>query len=191
MSLNYNLDTRNDEENPTRGIYYRLSVERAGKSELGGNFHYDRYAADLRHYMKLGPILYLDMRFACGYLDADPKLLGGPLYTSGSFPHRYPVHKEFYAGGISTLRGYDYKELRGDRLLLANVEYRIGGGDLQALVFADAGDAWVDAERDYDLRSNVGVGFQESGGGFRVMVAKRLDDSGASPLWWVRLRRTF
>jgi outer membrane protein assembly factor BamA len=177
----YTLDLRatEDPDAHSRGFLGMLSAERAGRWGLDGDFRYDRYVADFRHYSKLGPQIYLDVR-----------LMGGALEPVSDVHYLYPVHKEFYVGGIGTLPGYSYKAFRGERMMLANAEYRFG--DRPAfLLTADAGDAWTPGEREFELHTDVGAGFELSAEELRIMVGRRLDEPDADPIWRLRLNRTF
>jgi hypothetical protein len=48
--------------------------------------------------------------------------------------------------------------------------------DLQAAVFADLGDAWIEADDEFDLNADAGVGFQDGDSSFRLNVARKVDD---------------
>jgi outer membrane protein assembly factor BamA len=181
----YTLDLREDgeSEHPGRGFMARLSAESAGRWGLGGDFRYDRYMADLRHYSKLGPDLFLDVRLVGGLLDPARGTTEGAGYV-------YPAHKEFYVGGIGTLPGYPYKTFRGERMVLANTEYRIGD-DPSFLLTADAGDAWTPAERGFELHTDAGTGFEFGEHAVRITVSRPLDEPDAGAIWRLRLNRTF
>jgi len=69
-------------------------------------------------------------------------------------------------GGAETVRGYKYGDIEGDRMALANAEYRfrITKG-LQGVVFCDAGQAW-NAQDSFALdKTKIGYGV-----GVRVSV---------------------
>jgi translocation and assembly module TamA len=82
-----------------------------------------------------------------------------------------PVQKQFVAGGLGTVRGYNYQSLYspsgepvpygGRELALLNAEYVLGiHNDLSVGLFADSGMVWENAG-DLDLgelESSVGVG---------------------------------
>lgn len=176
----YVFDSRRREgRGPQLGVRWELQGERAGKGGLGGDFRYQRWMADLRQYTKLSPGVAFDARLAVGALD--PEGGAGALY---------PEHREFYAGGIGTLPGYGHKQWRGDRLFLANLEYRIGRG-AKLLLLADAGDAWLNSGRDFALHTDVAVGFETDDSGLRILLAEPVGEEGSDPVLWVRLKRTF
>ncbi len=65
-------------------------------------------------------------------------------------------------GGLDTLRGFEYRELTGDRVFFANIEYRFPLIDLLATpvlvfqgirgrVFLDIGGAWYNDAEDFDF----------------------------------------
>ena len=66
--------------------------------------------------------------------------------STGTLPPMY----WYDLGGISTLRGYGYKELTGDRMVFGNLEYRLNTSradwfifdSFDIIIFGDAGLAW-------------------------------------------------
>lgn len=157
--------------------WVRLSYETAGRG-LGGDFDYGVARLDARGYWKLTPEQFISARLLAG------------RQTRG----RLPLQEQFYAGGISTLRGHPYKAFRGDRQLLVNAEYAV---DLvraaQALVFADCGRAWFDAEHPDGPRLpiDVGLGLQTRDERLRILFARNARDSDAPLFVTVRTRATF
>jgi outer membrane protein assembly factor BamA len=133
---------------------------------------------DARGYWKLTPEQFLSARLLAG------------RGTRG----RLPEQEQFYAGGISTLRGHPYKAFRGDRQLLVNAEYAV---DLvqaaQAVVFADCGRAWFDAEHPDGPRLpiDVGLGLQTRDERLRILFARNARDPDAPLFVTVRTRATF
>jgi outer membrane translocation and assembly module TamA len=85
----------------------------------------------------------------------------------------------FYLGGPTTLRGFDYLDFAGTRLVLASLEYRVPLvdaivlgwpgrwtlGDVGGVAFVDLGSAWYASD---DSRWR----FLESGGGLRLHDAR-------------------
>ena len=120
-----------------------------------------------------------------------------------------PVQKLFDLGGISTLRGYDYKAFTGDRMLLGNIEYQIDWdrldwapyipilGEFNLILFADAGLAWYKNKKDFgklkvdDLFSNIGIAFTNDDGSFRLNIAKRTDRATDAVKITFRISRPF
>ncbi len=109
--------------------------------------------------------------------------------TAASDFGRMPASRRFFAGGDSSVRGYDYKELgptdndgevRGGRYLLAGsveFDYRVAP-DWRAALFWDSGNAFDSL--DTPLKSSAGVGgrWQSPVGPVRVDLAKPVDDDG-------------
>ncbi|MFH1679792.1 MAG: BamA/TamA family outer membrane protein [Candidatus Eisenbacteria bacterium] len=155
----YAYDSRNYQKGPSLGWLVELQGDYAGW-EIGGDHDYWRGIAEVRRYQKLAPRLHFDFR-----------LLGGAVRGSP------PPQELFRAGGIGTLRAHRLKELVGERLFLANIEYRVSvWGDLQCVFFTDIGDAWRHAEREkFDLESDMGIGLQNEEGDIRVDFARRID----------------
>ncbi len=136
------LDTRNNLNRPHSGWYARLGIE-TSNSKLNSDFSFNQYDLEVRRYQKLSQFDRLDMRIK--------------IATSQGF---VPAQKLYQLGGVSTLRGYGFKELRttsgrygGDRLLLANFEYNVNPrvifsdflffDDLHYIFFLDMGNVWM------------------------------------------------
>lgn len=170
------------------GLYHWAEVERAGGG-LGGAFDYTRALADMRSVVRLSPAVTLSLRAAGG------AALAGDL----------PLQKRFAVGGIDGLRAHSFGAVRGDHMALGQAEYTIGlwqmrsagiQSGLHALVFADAGTAWDDAQHGYDLRGQKfkvdgGVGLASSDDDVRVYVARDLQHSDAGYVVSLRLQRPF
>lgn len=195
------LDTRRNSRYTARGWYAEVEYEHSGDN-LGGDYTYDRLVADLRRYQPLGFDLGIDFRLRLG--------------TSHGI---MPYQKKFYLGGIGTLRGYRYKELPGgymneggNRMLLAQIEYRLGESNLPGFLdlglfelfnltlFADAG--WIGfTETDTDLldgfsdlkwshfKTDAGIALVS--GDVRFEIARRLDTSYKPFRFYFRLHRPF
>src|SRR5690606_39734687 len=84
-----------------------------------------------------------------------------------------PEHERFRVGGAETVRGYDYGEFLGDRMLVFNAEYRFPITDaVQGVVFADAGRAFKAGDSislsGLKLGYGVGVRLDTPLGGIRI-----------------------
>lgn len=133
-------DTRDDVFNPHEGWYCTLQVEFAG-GFLGGDYEYTKYVLDARNYINTGENTVLALRLLGGLADRE-----------------LPSFEKFSVGGVSTLRGYDLYEFEGDKMLVANLEYRFEvAKNTQFVVFGDAGYAW-NLEEPVDL-GDVKVGY--------------------------------
>ena len=129
--------------NPKSGSYKRVSAEMAG-GILGGDYTFGKYQAEGSLYHEVLRNQVLALHLATG-------LSAGTL----------PPHEQYRIGGAESLRGYDYGEFYGDKMVLANAEYRfqiIKG--LQGVVFADTGAAWLkdDPVNLADFSTGAGVG---------------------------------
>jgi hypothetical protein len=189
------LDTRDHKDHPRRGWLISLEGE-TSRPEFESEFDFDRILADIRRYQPIGYGKNLDLRLRAGS-------------AQGILPAQYL----FDLGGISTLRGFRFKEFTGDRMVLANVEYRLNAGasrlhgipvieDLDLILFFDAGYTWfaednsaVDKSFDFltadKLKTNVGISVTDSDGQVRLNFAKRTDVSGKDVAVTFRLNRDF
>jgi hypothetical protein len=129
----FQADTRRPEERPANAWYVEAEMERA-LSALGSDFAYTRYDVTLRRYNA----------WRGHHLDIRAKIAGSgaPL----------PLQRVYVLGAMSGLRGFGDFECAGDRLLIANVEYRLPVATfrrealvpwrLEWLAFFDAGTAF-------------------------------------------------
>ncbi len=144
-------DTRDDLQNPLSGERITLASELAFQV-LGGTFQFQKYEIDYERFFPLGP---------------DSTVLGHVhLGYSGTV---LPIQEQFYLGGQSTLRGYASGRFRGDELALLQVEYRFPLSSLPFLhaftgittiLFIDAGDVQPAGTTQFNLKPDVGIGFQ-------------------------------
>lgn len=181
------LDTRDNIQLPRRGWYGLLAVESSTKGGLKSDYSFNQYTFEMRRYQHFGYRERLDMRLKIGTAD-------GIL----------PLQKRFQIGGLSTLRGYGYKDFTGDRMLLANFEYNLNPkifstdllffDELNYIVFYDIGNAWnsnpAKDDKWYEgfdqlslrnIKSDLGFALTFNQGRYRISIAKRLD-SGKYPL---------
>lgn len=174
-------DSRDDLEFTTTGWFAALSAEVAS-SELGGEFSFNKYLLDVRHFWPVTSGENVDFRMMLGSSEGD-----------------LPIQKNYEIGGISTLRGYGYKQFTGTSFFLSNLEYRIHSrildtplpliGDYFSLVlFTDVGYAWdspnyedlserLQRLRFNNLRHDLGIAVADPHGDWRVNVARRTDSS--------------
>lgn len=197
------VDTRNSKTRTTRGWYAEVEYETA-KDEFGSDFVFDRLLADVRRYQPLGFGSGVDIRVRAG--------------TSHGI---LPWHKSFHLGGISTLRGYGYKAFPngsqqpgGNRMVLAQIEYRIGEANIpdelglglfdmfNFIVFADAGWAWNAGPDDNlfegfkslkigSLKTDVGIALANRSGSVRFEIARRTDRGKKPFTFYFRINRPF
>jgi hypothetical protein len=149
--------------------------ERSTKS-LKSDFQFTRYQLTVTRYQPLSRWENLDVRLMLGTATG-----------------QLPLQKTFYLGGISTLRGFGYKEFGGNNMAMANVEYRISSGILHddrvfflhpfsAILFMDTGYAWnhptTTLHKTFagvsvqDLQTDIGIGIGDEKDLFRVDLAK-------------------
>ena len=73
-----------------------------------------------------------------------------------------PLQEKFRVGGSETVRGYRYGEMQGDRMLIAQGEYRFPINEtIHGAVFLDLGNAWEGEPINLkDLKRGIGVGIR-------------------------------
>ena len=160
---------------------------------------FDRFIVDLRRYQPISYGENLDFRLRAG-------TCRGVL----------PTQLMFDLGGISTLRGYKFKEFQDEkRMILGNIEYRIYGkrnplnnifdsNDFNLILFADAGYVWSNpdtlntkAEDGFenidwsDLKTSIGFAISNEEGNVRLCFAKRLDENDKPIVVTFRINRPF
>jgi outer membrane protein assembly factor BamA len=188
------LDTRNNHDNPRRGWFGKLSME-TSNSNLGSDFSFEQYILEVRNYIPISRNERLDLRL-----------------RAGSAQGKLPFQKLFELGGISTLRGFEYKEFAGDRLLLANVEYNLSPSifnrdflffdDIRLIFFGDLGSAWYtnddskftagfDELKFNSLKSDIGVALSNWDGTVRLNIAKRTDTNRDPMVLTFRIAKPF
>ncbi|MBX7150046.1 hypothetical protein K1X84_00300 [bacterium] len=166
-----------------RGWKFEARGEK-GLDKLNSDFQFARYTIQAARYQPLSRWENLDVRVMAGAATGD-----------------VPAQKLFYLGGISTLRGHNFKEFSGNQMALANVEYRISSGrfsddkiflldPFSVILFMDAGYAWnnkIFSYRDVakgvnlnDMETDLGVGFGDESDFFRIDVAKNISVKNSS-----------
>jgi outer membrane protein assembly factor BamA len=145
----------------------KLKLETAGGSILDGPGDYTTCEYENRHLFTLDSRHSLALRLRTG----------GIFLRSGILPYL----EQLSIGGGETLRGYLFEEFTGDRLLLANLEFRKKmNPNLKAVLFTDWGDCWAKDERGMDGKLTVGLGALIDVKLFelRIDVGKALDRDG-------------
>lgn len=142
VTLAHVTDTRDNVYNPTEGSRVSLSGEFSGF--MGGDFDYDKYIFEDRHYFKVGRAHVIATRATVGY-------------ANGSMPEA----ALFDAGGQNSLRGYEDDQFRGNKMVLGTVEYRFPiASKVSGAVFTDFGNAWSEGKDIPTIHKSVGVGVQ-------------------------------
>ncbi|MBI4741997.1 MAG: outer membrane protein assembly factor BamA [Betaproteobacteria bacterium] len=164
VTMGWSQDTKDSAIYPTRGALSRAGLEVAVP---GGSLHYYRTTVLHQRYFPLTKDFTLMINGELGYANG---------YTNQSLP----FYKNFYAGGVGSVRGYDTaslgprdtvngviseQRLGGNRRMVFNAEIlfplpgfgvdksvRIGG-------FFDAGQIWAPGEKMslQDLRTSTGI----------------------------------
>jgi hypothetical protein len=191
--LGFTHDTRGLDDESLRTTYRRHTGQQAfgefagrehglrfdwrsevARPSLGGDFDFTRHIANARVYVPLSPAQRLRGRL-----------------VAGSSTGTVPAQRLFGLGGIGTVHGYAFKEARGERMLLGNLEYQIGSGrHAYVLGFFDIGRVYdpVFDSRD-DWMKGLGVGFGV--GDLRVEFGWRAEDIPKSLQVLVRFGPTF
>ena len=160
FTVAWGRDSRDSAITPTRGRYQRANLE----LDLLGDSKYYRAIYEHQWYRPLTRWMTLALK---GELDIGHGLGG----------HSYPVFKNFYAGGIGSVRGYEssslgivdpytYDALGGAKRIIGNAELQFpfpGSGQDRSLrwfTFADAGQIYQENQklRPSELRSSAGIG---------------------------------
>ena len=140
LTLGWSRDSRDNVLAPTRGRYQRFSGEFALPAL---DQRYYRATYQLTQYLPLSKFWTLGLNMQIGYGDT----YGGKMY---------PFFKNFYAGGIGSVRGFESStlgprdtngdNLGGDRQLVFSAELLmpLPGADrtLRGLIFLDGGYVW-------------------------------------------------
>jgi len=158
-------------------------------SELaGGDFDFRRHILNVRRYTRLSPGQALNARLIAGFSD-------GVL----------PPQRLFALGGIGSVHGYRFKEAAGEKMALANVEYKVNlrvDGDVRrgvnGILFFDAGRVYGSTlptgdgalpGSNTDWLKGIGVGLEA--GPLRLDFGWRLDDVPKSLQVLLRISRPF
>jgi len=160
LTVAWGRDSRDSAVTPTRGRYQRANLE----VDLFGDAKYYRAIYEHQWYRPLTSWMTLALK---GELD----------YGSGIGSHAYPVFKNFYGGGIGSVRGYEssslgivdpytYDALGGAKRVIGNAELQFpfpGSGtdrSLRWFTFADAGQVYQENQkmRPSELRYSAGIG---------------------------------
>ena len=145
LTAGWSRDSRDNSLAPTRGVYQRFS----GEFGLPGfDIQYYKATYQYQHFIPLSRTWTLAFNGEVGW---------GDVYGS---TEQFPFFKNFYVGGIGSVRGFesgtlgpkDYSvdndgdNLGGDRMLTGNIEILapLPGGDrtLRVFGFLDTGYAW-------------------------------------------------
>ena len=161
VGITLSRDTRDSVFSPTKGLSLSGGFDVAG-SVLGGDKDFFRLQGRSSYYIPLKFKSVLEFRVQGGYVNA---------FDDSS---KVPIFERFFAGGASTIRGYDERKvgpldsstkdpIGGESMLVANVEYTIPLIDfIKLAAFFDAGNVWPTIE-DFglgDFKSGMGLGLR-------------------------------
>jgi len=159
LTVGWARDARNSSIAPTDGRYQRLNMEWG----VAGDTRY------LRSNYQFQQFYPFNNRYSVGF-NAE---LG---YGRGLQGRPYPVFKNFYGGGLGTVRGFEQNSLGpmdiegayigGNKRININTEFYVpfpGAGNdrsLRLFGYLDTGNVWGEREqiKAQDLRASVGVG---------------------------------
>lgn len=159
LTVSWQRDKRDSALVPSKGVYQRANLE----FSPGGDMQYYRASYQYQRFWPLPNFITLAVNGEINY--------GGGL---GGKP--YPVFKNFYAGGIGTVRGYESSSLGpkfpndednftgGSKRLIGNVELQFpfaGAGKdktLRWFTFVDGGNVFDNSIDVGDLRYSAGIG---------------------------------
>jgi len=167
--LNLRLDCVDNPYLPSKGWRSTLWGEICGKA-TGGEREFYKYGANFDAFVPL----FKDTRGASHVLSF--KVRGDWAYAYGDTAI-VPLYERYWAGGLTTVRGYDYRSLGprypddptgtpvyGDFRAIGNVEYLfpLVPQHWIGVLFFDAGNVWA-RPGDFDpadIRTSIGFGFR-------------------------------
>lgn len=169
-------DSSNPKFSPNKGLNIVLAYKLNGYA-FGGDYDYSRIWTDIRHYQAVGKLVLAS------------RLMVGGIHSGDNNPF-IPVEDRFYAGGSTSVRGWQRSELGplrdsgkplgGNSVLQGALEWRIPlAWKLSVVSFLDFGNVWKD-EFNYKLNELDYAG----GGGIRfdTPIGPIRFDVGV-PLW--------
>ncbi|MFH1413826.1 MAG: outer membrane protein assembly factor BamA [Candidatus Omnitrophota bacterium] len=155
------FDTRDNVFYPRKGNLFSSSLEWAG-GPFAGDKEFWKYYGVASQYFPLFKNSALEFKARIGLAD---------VYST---TEKVPIYERFFAGGASTVRGYEERSLGpidsaskdplgGESMLVGNIEYTHPVLDfLKAAVFYDIGNVWgkMNDLGSSGLKSSVGLGFR-------------------------------
>lgn len=174
-----------------------IKAEFADNSASDEGYRFNKYLSEFRLYYNFEPGSVFRWRVQAGGITGNA-----------------PDFKDFYLGGIGTLRGSPYKVFQGNQMVLSNLEVQFGSPsghsgewiedyNLHILLFLDSG--WTQQTPDL-LDSNTpftgfdsfsisnmqhDAGFGIGSGAFRLEMGWPLKTFDKSPTLWIRFNPTF
>jgi outer membrane protein assembly complex protein YaeT len=161
FAFDFQRSTADNLLNARRGYQIAGHVELAPEY-FPGQYHYNAFTADARHYLPFGERLSLASRVQIGSIDA-----------LNEEPGNVPFAKKFFLGGSSSIRGWGRYEVSplgtsglpigGNSLFAFTSELRaVVRGSLGGVLFLDGGNVWTDEWHvdPSELKYAVGVGLR-------------------------------
>ena len=161
ISASYVDDSRNKRLMATSGSLMTLGAQ---ATVPGSDLEYYKLNFRYLHYIPLGKVTALSLNTSLGYGDG---------YGDTS---RLPPFKNYFAGGVRTVRGYDANSLGprdivtgdpigGDRMIIGNVELILpnpleteeGSGSTRVSAFIDFGNVYRNKVELSELRASTGL----------------------------------
>ncbi len=159
-NVGWQRDSRNNVVTPTSGRFQRATIEATAPT---GELRYVRAGYQQTYFYPLTKALTLSLN-------------GQADWGRGYQGRSLPIFKNYYAGGIGSVRGFDTstlgpKDNNGDPLggtkrIIGNVELLLGSSkgtdkSFRGFIFADVGNVFGDGQKvtASALRKSVGIGF--------------------------------
>ena len=161
VSVEFEYDDRHEDEDKIMSGWQFLGNLEWSSDGFSSDFDYRKYTLQVVRYQKVNRLSSVHLRAIHGNSD-------GYL----------PMYKRYFLGGLSTLPGYNHKEIIGSRFWMLNSEYWVGltKQHFSNLIFMwDLGQIANDSRFDdqSEIKHSVGLGLDFSG--LRVNLNKRLD----------------
>ncbi|MDO5653657.1 MAG: outer membrane protein assembly factor BamA [Brachymonas sp.] len=181
LSIGWSRDTRDSSLVPTSGYMHRIN----GILSPAGKMRYAMATYKYQHYFPLGKSFAFMFNLDAGY---GKGLSCRTDAASGIKENCFPFYKNFYMGGIGSVRGFDeggigpqeldpvtgnYYAVGGTRMFNTNIEFIApfpGANNdktLRLFAFIDAGNVYADKSRTYtptkedrQVRVSAGVGLR-------------------------------
>ncbi|MHC4916422.1 MAG: outer membrane protein assembly factor BamA [Planctomycetota bacterium] len=162
LELGLSFDGRDNVFVPTRGVLVKASQSIFG-GPMGGDEDFRKTSIQAH--------VYVPLVRTFGYAHVIHLYGRGDMANPFNMDTRIPVYERYYAGGVSTVRGYDYRslsprvdgeEVGGHFRMIQSAEYSfpLYQDVLRGVFYFDAGNVWTD-EGDFewhDQRRSVGAG---------------------------------